>query len=96
LINLGAGEVIIQSVERDGTMQGYDVDLLRKLCKQLSVPTIALGGAGDTSHFKAALEAGVSAVAAGSYFVFQGRHRAVLITYPDYSDIQKIYEDVQR
>ena len=96
LIELGAGEIIIQSVDSDGTQQGYDIDLISKVCQALTVPTVALGGAGRMEDFEAAWAAGVSAVAAGSYFVFQGRHRAVLITYPDYADIQKCYKDSQR
>jgi cyclase len=79
----GVGEVLLQSVDRDGTRQGYDEALLREVCPKLSIPVIALGGAGSVEHLSAALECGASAAASGSAFVFLGRLRAVLITYPD-------------
>lgn len=80
----GAGELLVNCVYKDGTMSGYDLDLLRTIVDEINVPVIALGGAGDVTHFVDAIEvAGVSAVAAGSMFVFQGPHRAVLINMPD-------------
>jgi imidazole glycerol-phosphate synthase subunit HisF len=80
----GAGEILINSVDRDGTMAGYDLELLRIVSRNVSVPVVACGGAGTVEHLKQAItEGGVSAVAAGSMFVFHGRHRAVLINYPD-------------
>ncbi len=78
----GAGEIFINSVDADGTMAGYDVNLVKKIAEAVSVPVIACGGAGSMQHFKQAIEAGASAVAAGSFFVFHGKHKAVLITYP--------------
>jgi len=87
---LGAGEIIINSVDRDGTMSGYDLDLLKSVVDSVDVPVVALGGAGNLSHFRDAVNiAGVSAVAAGSMFVFQGPHRAVLINMPDRKDIER-------
>lgn len=80
----GAGEVLINSVDRDGTMAGYDLDLLRFAKSHLHVPVVASGGAGTLDHLKEAIvQGGASAAAAGSMFVFHGRHRAVLINYPD-------------
>lgn len=80
----GAGEIFVNSVDRDGVMGGYDLELLRLVTSSVKVPVIASGGAGTTEHFTQAVkEAGASAVAAGSMFVFLGRHRAVLINYPD-------------
>jgi cyclase len=80
---LGAGEILVNSIERDGTMQGYDLELVRRVARAVSVPVIACGGAGSLQDFSGALhEAGASAVAAGSFFVFHGRHRAVLVSYP--------------
>jgi cyclase len=64
----GAGEILITSIERDGTMEGYDLDLLRAVAKSVSVPVIASGGAGNYRHFAEALEAGASALAAASIF----------------------------
>lgn len=87
LQDAGVGEVLVNSVDRDGTMAGYDIDLLRVAKKHLDVPLVASGGAGTIEHLRQAiLEGGASAVAAGSMFVFHGRHRAVLISYPDEAD----------
>jgi len=83
----GAGEVIVQSVERDGAMAGYDLDLLRRISSAVTIPVIALGGAGSLDHMRQAFhEAHASALAAGSLFVFQGQQRGVLINYPDRSE----------
>jgi len=79
----GAGEILLQSVDRDGTMEGYDLELIKSVSAAVKIPVIALGGAGTVEHFRDAMLAGASAVAAGSRFVFYGRHRAVLINYPD-------------
>jgi cyclase len=79
----GVGELIINSIEKDGEMTGYDLDLIQRVARAVSVPVIAAGGAKDKSDLKAAIEsAGASAAAAGAMFVFQGKHRAVLISYP--------------
>jgi len=86
----GAGEVILGSIDRDGTMKGYDLDTISLAAKQLDVPLVALGGAGSIEHLDSAIRAGASAVAAGSMFVFHGRHRAVLISYLGPSDIEKL------
>jgi imidazole glycerol-phosphate synthase subunit HisF len=79
----GAGEAIVYSRDRDGTYAGYDIKTIRKCCRSTSIPIIALGGARNVEDLRAAIEAGASAAAAGSMFVFYGPHRAVLITYPD-------------
>lgn len=79
--DLGAGEIILNSIDKDGTMTGYDLVLFEKLAKEVTVPVIASGGAGNIQDFIKALNAGTSAVAAGSMFVYQGVHRAVLISY---------------
>lgn len=90
--DLGAGEIFLTAVDRDGTQKGYDVALLRQVTEAVTVPVIASGGAGQLSDFKAAVrDGGASAVAAGSMFVFHGKHRAVLITYPDYRDLQQVF-----
>ncbi len=90
--DLGAGEVLLTSVDRDGTQKGYDLALLRQVTEAVSIPVIASGGAGSLDDFRAAVqEAGASAVAAGSLFVFHGKHRAVLITYPDYRELEKVF-----
>jgi imidazole glycerol-phosphate synthase subunit HisF len=78
----GAGEIVLTSIDRDGTMRGYDLDLIRSVTTAVSIPVVACGGAGSVEDFAAAVGAGASAVAAGSLFVFHGRHRAVLINVP--------------
>jgi cyclase len=90
--NLGAGELLINSVDKDGTQKGYDTLLLKTISSMVSVPVIACGGAGSLDDFrKAKAEGGVSAAAAGSFFVFHGKHRAVLITYPKYEELEKLF-----
>jgi cyclase len=84
---MGAGEIMITSVERDGAMQGYDLELIRDVTSAVGIPVIACGGAGGIGHFGEAVQAGAAAVAAGSLFVFQGRHRAVLISFPTVEDL---------
>jgi len=79
---LGAGEVIVQAVDRESTFSGYDLPLIESVASAVSVPVIALGGAGGYGDFAPALASGASAVAAGSMFVLNGKHRAVLISYP--------------
>jgi len=78
----GAGELLVQSIDRDGTMKGYQLDLVRDVVDAVSVPVVACGGAGSVADLEAAVNAGASAAAAGSMFVFHGRHRAVLISFP--------------
>ncbi len=80
---MGVGEIIINSIDRDGTMQGYDIDLVRKVADAVRVPVVACGGAGNLSHVSEVIKQGhASAAAAGSIFVFQGPLRGVLISYP--------------
>ncbi len=82
--DIGAGEIIIQSMDHDGLMTGYNIDLIKKASDATSLPVVALGGAGSVSDFtKAYKEAGASALSAGSMFVFHGPRRGILINYPD-------------
>ena len=87
---LGAGEILITRVENDGTMSGYDLNLIKLVSNSVDIPVIACGGAGKMEDFSLALENGASAVAAGAKFVFHGKHRAVLITYPDKKEMEKL------
>ena len=87
---LGAGEIFVNSIDRDGTMKGFDLELIGKIASAVQVPVIACGGAGKTEDLKKAVEAGASAVCAGSLFVFHGPHRAVLINYPTETELKKI------
>ena len=87
---LGAGEILLNLVDRDGTSQGYDVELIREMAAAVSVPVVACGGAASSKDLAAALKAGASGVAAGSMFVFHGKHRAVLISYPAPEEIDNL------
>lgn len=88
----GAGEILLNVVDRDGEMSGYDTELIAALTDTVTVPVIALGGAGSLDDMRDAVRAGASAVAAGAMFVFHGPHRAVLITYPRYQDLERTFE----
>ena len=83
----GAGELIIQSIERDGTMEGYDLDLIRSVSGAVGIPVVALGGAGTREDLRDAYRAGATGLAAGSMFVFQDRGRGVLINYPGKGEV---------
>ena len=87
----GAGEILLTSIDRDGTMKGYDLELIRSVTSRVGVPVVACGGAGNTEHLAQAIEAGASAVAAGSLFVYVGPHRAVLINYPTTAELRRIF-----
>lgn len=88
----GAGEILINSIERDGVMEGYDIELIKSISSSVKIPIIACGGAGRLNDFSLAVkQGGASAVAAGSFFVFHGKRRAVLITYPSYSEISDLF-----
>lgn len=82
IVARGVGEIIVQSVDREGTGSGYDTALIRRVAEAVDVPVIALGGAKTPADFRRATDAGAAAAAAGSMFVFNGPHRAVLVTYP--------------
>lgn len=87
----GAGEILLTSITQDGTMLGYDIDLVKKISDAVSIPVIACGGAKDINDFKSAIDqGGAHAVAASSMFVYYGRRKAVLITVPDELKLYKI------
>jgi cyclase len=86
-VDAGAGEILLNAVDKDGTMSGMDLPLIEAAAAACSVPLIAMGGAGSLPDIKGAIRAGASAVAAGAFFVFHGPHRAVLITYPKYDEM---------
>lgn len=92
LVQAGVGELLINDVERDGAMTGYDLALVRSVA-QAPVPVVVCGGAGTIEHLRQAVhEGGASAVAAGSMFVFHGKHRAVLINYPKAVELEAIFK----
>ncbi len=78
---LGVGEIMINLIDREGAMSGYDISTINKISNELLIPVIASGGAGNISHLAEGVKAGASAVAAGSMFIFQGIHKAVLLSY---------------
>ena len=85
---LGAGELIVQSIDRDGTMQGYDLELIRNISEAVTIPVVALGGAGKLSDLKEAFKQGkATGLAAGSLFVYQGSMKGVLINYPERGEL---------
>lgn len=89
--SMGAGELIVNSIDRDGTMEGYDIDLIRNVAESVSIPVIACGGAGNIADFSKAVQEGkASAVAAGAMFVFHGPHRAVLINVPTPEELKTV------
>jgi cyclase len=82
----GAGEILVNSITRDGTWEGYDLPLIKMVSGSVSVPVIACGGASGMDDFKKAImEGGASAVAAGSMFVYQKKGMGVLISFPSQS-----------
>lgn len=89
----GAGEILLQAIDRDGTYNGYDIAILQKIAAAVNIPVIIGGGAGSMDDFKKAVTEGhASAVCAGSMFVFQRPHNAVLISYPSQKELkEKLY-----
>jgi len=87
LVDAGVGELLLNSIDRDGTFSGYDLALISDVSSMVSVPVVACGGAGDMVDMIKAVQAGASAVAAGSLFIFYGPHKAVLINYPERSEL---------
>lgn len=90
--NAGAGEIVLQSVDRDGTQTGLDLQLVTMAAEQIPVPLVAVGGIGGLDDMRAGVDAGASAIGVGSYFVFHGPRRAVLITYPDYTELEALFD----
>ncbi len=87
----GAGEILVNSIDRDGQMKGYDLELARQMRDAIGTPLTLLGGAGSFQDIEALFSAcGIVGAAAGSLFVFKGKYRAVLISYPDAADRSRI------
>lgn len=92
LSELQVGEILINHISRDGTCKGYDLELVNNISSQLECPVVALGGASSLADFKNAINAGASAVAAGTYFVFQNNNpSSVLISYPERKEIESLF-----
>jgi cyclase len=90
--DLGVGELIVNSIDREGTGKGYDIKLLEMISNAVEIPVVGLGGAGCMQHLMDAKnQTNVSGLAAGDLFIFYGKHKAVLITYPKYSELKKLF-----
>lgn len=93
---LGAGEIVVNSVDRDGEMKGYDLDLAQRVRDSVALPMSVLGGAGSLDDMGRLIETcGVVGAAAGSLFVFKGPYRAVLISYPNTLERQALADKVK-
>ena len=90
--NAGAGEILLNFIDNDGTYKGYETEIISSVSHHIKIPVIAIGGAGNVEDFNKAKLAGASAVAAGSMFIFQRPHQAVLISYPSQKELkEKLY-----
>jgi len=90
LEQLGAGEIIVNSIDQDGVMKGYDFNLIDKISEKISIPMTVLGGAGSIADIEKVINRyGVIGVSAGSLFVFKGPYKAVLINYPTQTEKNK-------
>jgi imidazole glycerol-phosphate synthase subunit HisF len=88
----GVGELMINSVDRDGSMQGYDYSFISAIVKNVTIPVIACGGCGSLQDIDTVInKCKASAAAAGSFFLFKGPHKAILITYPEPHVLQSIF-----
>lgn len=92
LHNLGAGELVVNSIHCDGVMKGFDLELIRKIREKTNLPLTVLGGAGSLDDFKKVVsEHGIIGVAAGSFFIFKGPHKAVLLSYLNFEEKKMLF-----
>ena len=90
---LGAGEIVINSIDKDGVMKGYDLDLIEKVREKITLPLTVLGGGGSLDDIEKIIQRhGVIGIAAGSLFVFKGPYKAVLINYPNREEKNKLFQ----
>ncbi len=90
----GAGEIIIQSIDRDGTMTGYDINLIKKISASVSIPVVSLGGAGkfeDLAELNRLVS--INGMAAGSLFVYHGERNAILVNYPERKELLNLFKE---
>lgn len=91
----GAGELLVTSIDKDGTWAGYDLEVLKKINNAVTIPVIANGGAGELKHLSDAVKkAGVAAVALGSMVVYQKKDMGVLINFPDENILKKFFHNI--
>jgi cyclase len=89
----GAGELIIQSIERDGTMDGYDINLIKKVAESVTIPVVSLGGAGKWEHIiELNSLVSLNGLAAGSLFIYHGERNAILVNYPEKESILQLFK----
>ncbi len=92
----GVGEIVLNSIDLDGTMKGYDIDFAHKVRDAISIPMTVMGGAGSHEDVRKLVNSfGLIGAAAGSLFVFKGKYRAVLINYPTESEKELILNGVE-
>jgi cyclase len=85
--SMGAGEIFLNAIDRDGTLQGYDLKLIKSVARAIKIPVIACGGAGSVEDFRAAIHAGAASAAASSALIFQGCRRNLQVSYPTRREI---------
>lgn len=89
----GAGEILLTSIDREGTWEGYDVDLIKRVTDVVNIPVIANGGAGNLGHLKSAVtEGGASALGLGSMVVYQKKGMGVLVNFPEQAQLIKLLQ----
>jgi cyclase len=94
MAELGAGEIVVNSVDRDGEMKGYDLNLFEQIRQVVHLPLTVLGGAGSLGDVKELINRyGIVGAAAGSLFVFKGKYRAVLINYPNRAEKEGVFSE---
>ena len=86
----GVGEILFNSVDLDGTLLGQDLNLIKYISNQIDIPLISLGGVGSINDIQQSFQSGAQGVVVGSFFVFYGPHKAVLITYPDKKTLKNL------
>jgi imidazole glycerol-phosphate synthase subunit HisF len=89
----GAGELLVNSVDREGSMEGLDNEMVNQITNAVNIPVIISGGAGKLDNLKSARNAGASAIAAGSMFVYHGKQKGVLVNYPTENQLKKYLSD---
>ena len=91
-LNLGIGEIILTDVDSEGTLKGTNKNLIEEICSSINIPLIFNGGTKDLDDIKNTLKYNIQALAVGSFFIFYGKHKAVLITYPS-DDIKNLINE---
>lgn len=89
----GAGEVLLNAVHRDGTLLGPDLEMIKAVSRKVSTPLVAMGGVASLADIKSVIVSGADAVGAGAFFVYHGKHRAVLINYPKYNELESLLKE---